>query len=35
MKKLVNLSLEEGFELLDVLSSEQIAKVYGGGTEVI
>lgn len=33
MKKLVNLSLEERFERLDVLSSEQIAKVYGGGTD--
>lgn len=30
MKKLVNLSLEERLEKLDVLSSEQIAKIYGG-----
>ena len=30
MKKLVNLSLEERFERLDVLSSDQIAKIYGG-----
>ena len=30
MKKLLNLSLEERLQWLDVLSNEQVARIYGG-----